>query len=155
VVRRIERAAAARYAELGMLEIARGPGMSRALVTMFLQRGGLFLMLCEERPVGFVATCVLDGAGHVAEVDVVPRHAGRRLGARLIEHAAQWSRERGCSSLTLTTYRDVPWNAPYYARLGFRECTLAELGREHAQVWEGQRAMGLEMARRVLMSRAL
>ena len=68
---------------------------------------------------------------------------------------ADWARAQGCQLLTLTTYRDVPWNAPYYTRLGFRECALDQLGREHREVWEGQRAMGLCMERRLLMARAL
>jgi GNAT superfamily N-acetyltransferase len=155
VVRRIERTAAQRFAALGLHEITHGTGLSDELVQMFLRRGGLFLMLHGVRPVGFVATCVLDGAGHVAEVDVVPKHAGQRLGSRLIDAAAEWSVARGCRLLTLTTYRDVPWNAPYYARLGFRECALESLGAEHRNVWEGQRAMGLSMERRLLMARAL
>ncbi len=154
MVRRIERSAATRFADVNMPEIANGAGLSRDIVSMFLRRGGLFLMLHGTRPVGFVAACLLDGAGHIAELDVVPTHAGRKLGSRLIDRVADWSAERGCRLLTLTTYRDVPWNAPYYARLGFRECTLNELGREHREVWEGQRAMGLCMARRLFMSRA-
>jgi GNAT superfamily N-acetyltransferase len=155
VVRRIEHAAAARFAGVGMPEIARGNGMSSELVQIFVRRGGLFLMLCGKRPVGFVAACTLDGAGHVAELDVVPKHAGKKLGSRLIDTAADWARAKGCELLTLTTYRDIPWNAPYYARLGFRECALEGLGREHHEVWEGQRAMGLCMERRLLMARKL
>lgn len=138
-----------------MSEIASGAGLSRELVSMFLRKGGLFLMLHGARPVGFVACCVLDGEGHVAELDVVPTHAGHKLGSRLIDRVAEWSQARGSRLLTLTTYRDVPWNAPYYARLGFRERALSELGREHREVWEGQRAMGLSMERRLLMAKAL
>jgi GNAT superfamily N-acetyltransferase len=155
VVRRIERSAAERFASVGMPEIARGSGLTTELVHMFVRRGGLFLMLHGARPVGFVAACTLDGAGHVAELDVVPKHAGKKLGSRLIDAAADWARAKGCQLLTLTTYRDVPWNAPYYARLGFRECALSQFGEEHLKVWEGQRAMGLCMERRLLMARPL
>lgn len=154
-MQRIERAAAARFASVGMPEIARGSGLTPELVRRFVRRGGLFLMLHGARPVGFVAACTLDGAGHVAELDVVPKHAGKKLGSRLIDAAAEWSRAKGCRLLTLTTYRDVPWNAPYYARLGFRECELAQLGEEHREVWESQRAMGLRMERRLVMAREL
>jgi GNAT superfamily N-acetyltransferase len=154
-VRRIERAAAARFASVGMLEIAGGSGMTPELVNMFLRRGAIFLLLHGARPVGFVAACTLDGAGHVAELDVVPKHAGKRLGSNLIDVAADWARTRGCRRLTLTTYRDVPWNAPYYARLGFREVALDALGAEHRNVWEGQREMGLSMERRLVMAKEL
>lgn len=33
-----------------------------------------------------------------------------------------------CRALTLTTFCDVPWNAPFYARLGFQRLTWQEAG---------------------------
>jgi hypothetical protein len=31
-----------------------------------------------------------------------------------------WAQRHGLAALTLTTFTDVPWNMPYYERLGFR-----------------------------------
>ena len=53
-------------------------------------------------------------------MSVHPRHARRGIGSGLIERAASWARGRGLRALTLTTYVEVPWNGPYYERLGFR-----------------------------------
>ncbi len=41
-----------------------------------------------------------------------------------MERLEEWATEHGLPAITLTTYSDVPWNGPYYRRLGFR--TLAE-----------------------------
>ena len=60
---------------------------------------------------------VLDGLGH----DVHPDHGRRGLGARLLRAVLDLARARGCGVVTLTTYRDLPWNAPFYARHGFAE----------------------------------
>ena len=32
-----------------------------------------------------------------------------------------WARARGYDDITLATYRDVPWNGPFYASEGFVE----------------------------------
>ena len=48
---------------------------------------------------------------------------GKGIGRRLIACVADQARKRGLASLTLTTFRDVPWNAPFYARLGFEMIT--------------------------------
>lgn len=53
------------------------------------------------------------------ELDVHPDHAGNRLGARLLDAAGRWAARHGARWLALTTFAEVPWNAPYYARLGF------------------------------------
>jgi hypothetical protein len=39
----------------------------------------------------------------------------------LIEEAARWAAAHGLGRMTLTTIEEVPWNAPYYRRLGFQE----------------------------------
>jgi GNAT superfamily N-acetyltransferase len=68
---------------------------------------------------------VADELGRLVEIEA---DAGRGIGAALIEHLAGVARADGRPALTLTTFRDVPWNAPYYARLGFAELPTAEWG---------------------------
>ena len=70
----------------------------------------------DDRPVAYLTSSEVDGCAHIDQVTVHPSHARRGIGAALIDHLATVSGR----PLTLTTFRDVPWNAPYYARLGFR-----------------------------------
>lgn len=51
---------------------------------------------------------------------------GRGIGRALLTTAANWARATGLQSLSLTTFRNVPWNAPFYASFGFREWDPAE-----------------------------
>lgn len=74
-----------------------------------------------DRPVGYLVLDLLDGAGHVEQVTVHPDARGQRLGAALLDAAQEWSAQHASGALTLTTFADVPWNAPYYRRLGFAE----------------------------------
>lgn len=73
------------------------------------------------RPVGFLGAERIDGGLHVHEVDVARACQGRGLGRRLLAHVIAWARAEGLTFLSLTTFRSVPWNGPFYASMGFRE----------------------------------
>ncbi|GAB2870438.1 hypothetical protein GCM10027026_21060 [Myroides odoratimimus subsp. xuanwuensis] len=68
---------------------------------------------------GYVVAEVLDANAHVAQVSVAPDFAGRALGRAMLEHVEAWGRDAGHRATTLTTFRAVPWNGPYYLRLGY------------------------------------
>lgn len=70
---------------------------------------------------GFVAVFPLDEEAFVAQLSVRRANQGRGLGRRLMLSAEQWARDQEFAGLTLTTFRDVAWNAPFYASLGFSE----------------------------------
>jgi GNAT superfamily N-acetyltransferase len=82
----------------------------------------------DDHPVGFAIVHRLDTSIHIHELDVHPNHARQGLGRRLIESVAEWARAHGFTALTLTTFEDIPWNSPYYARLGFRTLAEKEIG---------------------------
>jgi GNAT superfamily N-acetyltransferase len=65
--------------------------------------------------VAFLAAGLVDGNAHVDEVSVHPARARQGLGRSMIEKLGVWARDRGLWALTLTTFEDVPWNAPYGA----------------------------------------
>jgi len=54
-------------------------------------------------------------------------------------------------AVTLTTFEDVPWNAPLYRHLGFRELRDDELGPGLRAIRDRETAHGLDPARRVSM----
>lgn len=51
------------------------------------------------------------------QVSVHPDHAGSGVGRRLLEATAAHARSLGYNSITGTTFKDVPFNAPFYTRL--------------------------------------
>lgn len=69
--------------------------------------------------VGFAMIEPLDGEAHLIEIDVDPDYQRQGLARRLIDAACAWARSQSLPAMTLTTHRDIPWNAPFYARLGF------------------------------------
>jgi GNAT superfamily N-acetyltransferase len=71
-------------------------------------------------PQGFASVHVVDGVAHLWQLSVLPSASRQGRGSALITAVCDWAASRGFDAVTLTTFRDVPWNAPFYARLGFR-----------------------------------
>jgi GNAT superfamily N-acetyltransferase len=152
----IERDAGALFATVGMPEIAHDDPGSPAELEPFRAAGHAWVAVdADDRPIAYLVSAVVDDRAHVEQVSVAPAHAHRGLGAALIDHLASVAAAEGRAALTLTTFRDVPWNAPYYERLGFRVVAPADQGPELAALVaeEAERIPG--HAPRVAMRRAL
>lgn len=109
----------------------------------------------DDLPVGYLLVDLLDGAAHIEQVSVHPDHARQGIGRRLIERAAAWARSHGFRALTLTTYVEVPWNGPYYERLGFRYLDAAEETAGLRAIRAHEREIGLDIWARTSMARRL
>jgi 4-diphosphocytidyl-2-C-methyl-D-erythritol kinase len=109
----------------------------------------------DDTPVGFVwlDDDVGEGAVGIAEIDVLPAHGRRGIGAALLEHACAWARAAGYARVDLGTLADVPWNAPFYAKHGFAMVDKADPAFAHARARD--RENGFPDALRVFMSRTL
>lgn len=106
-------------------------------------------------PVGMVIASIREGAVYVEELDVLPAHARRGLGTRLLTTVVEWARARGQSALTLSTFRDVPWNGPFYRKNGFRDLEPAEWTPGMRMIREEEIRHGLRVEARTFMRRDL
>lgn len=151
-LREIERAAGQLFAEIGMEEIAKDEPPSLDELRKYRDRGHAWVLAdADDAPIGFALVDIVDGCAHIEQVSVHPRHHRQGYGRRLIDHIATWARDRAMPAVTLTTFVDVPWNAPYYERRGFRTLTDAELTPELAAVRAHEAANGLDPRTRVCM----
>jgi GNAT superfamily N-acetyltransferase len=117
-----------------------------------LQDGRLWVALTGETPVGFAHVELLSsGLPHLEEVGVHPSHGRQGVGTRLVTAVCDWADRQRHEQLTLTTFRDAPFNMPFYAKLGFTELPAAERGQELSELVEGEARRGLDPARRVVM----
>ena len=80
---------------------------------------------------------------HIDELDVQEDQQGKSLGKRLLSHVRDWARTNGLALLSLTTFRSIPWNGPYYARFGFREWDPAEAPEDVQRALRKEAANGL------------
>ena len=117
------------------------------------QRQGL-LWVAEDASgtlVGFALAEWIDGVLHLEEIDVLPEHGRQGLGTRLVHTVCDWARRRGVAAVTLCTFREVPWNAPFYQRLGFRVLREEELSPGLAERVREEERAGLPRALRIAM----
>jgi GNAT superfamily N-acetyltransferase len=129
----IEREAGALFKTIGMPEIAYDDPGTVPQLEPFRAGGRAWVAVdADDRPIAYLISAVVDDCAHIEQVSVAPVHARRRLGAALIDHLAAVAAAEARPALTLTTFRDVPWNAPYYERLGFRVMVPADQGPELA-----------------------
>jgi len=94
-------------------------------------------------PVGYILVQAVDGLALLAQVDVHPDHGRQGLGTALIRHAMQAMHERGFAECYLTTFSDIAWNAPFYAKLGFGVVGEAVMPQAIAEILREEQERGL------------
>jgi GNAT superfamily N-acetyltransferase len=107
------------------------------------------------RLIGFATCEAFEHELHLWELAVRLEAQGKGAGRALIAAAEEEARTRGLPAVTLTTFRDIPWNAPFYARCGFVELSDENLGPFLTLVREKEVEIGLDVANRCAMRLAL
>jgi GNAT superfamily N-acetyltransferase len=106
-------------------------------------------------PCGFALGAIADGHLHLLEIGVARAHQGQGLGTALLRRVIDHARWRFDPVLTLTTDRDLPWNAPFYRRHGFVILKPDGLAPDLAAFLATDIANGLGAERRVAMAKVL
>lgn len=145
----------ARYVEVSMEAVATADQPSIGDLRSALEEGLLLVAECDLQVVGFMTCRVVDNTMYVAAVNVRPRFAHRAIGANLLVAAEQLARDRDLERMSLTTFADVPWNGPYYSRLGWTVLPDAQMPEGLAVIRARQRDAGFEQWPRQTMVKKL
>ncbi|MGW6918599.1 GNAT family N-acetyltransferase [Kitasatospora sp. NPDC054939] len=152
----IERAAGLCFRDVGMPEIADDEPLPLDELARYQGAGLAWVAVGEAGvPVAYLIADHVDGNLHVEQVSVHPDSARRGIGRSLLEHLAERAATGGVPALTLTTFADVPWNAPYYARCGFQPLDDDLLGPDLQDIRAREAAHGLDRWPRLCMRRAV
>jgi GNAT superfamily N-acetyltransferase len=108
-----------------------------------------------DTAVGMVIASVREGAVYVEEMDVLAEHGCRGLGAGLLDAVCTWAQAQEHPAVTLSTFRDVPWNGPFYRKHGFADLTPAAWTPGMHVIREQEARHGLRTEARVFMRRNL
>lgn len=108
-----------------------------------------------DQPIAYILVKDVDGYAHIEQVTVHPTHARKGVGRALIEEVARWAVAGGLEGITLATFREVPWNAPYYERLGFAQVPAALWHDGLRQIMQLESDHGLSAWPRVAMKKML
>jgi GNAT superfamily N-acetyltransferase len=151
-LREIERRAGERFRDLGLGNIAEDEPASVETLSEYADAGRSWVAADGDgRPVGYVLVDDVDGNAHIEQVSVLPDQQDRGVGRALLDRVRAWAREGGRTAMTLTTFTDVPWNAPLYRHLGFRDLAEDEIGPELRALRDLEAAHGLDPTERVCM----
>jgi GNAT superfamily N-acetyltransferase len=105
----------------------------------------------DDALLGFALGGWLGTEPYLHEIDVEPAHGRRGIGRALVRRVAVWAQESSGRSLLLSTFSDVPWNAPFYARLGFELVPLEEYSPTMLARRQTDALVGLRVSSRVMM----
>lgn len=107
--------------------------------------------LPSGEPIGFAQVYIVDGLAHLDEIDVLPNYGRQGIGSKLVQTVIEWAQSEGIPAITLTTFRNIPWNEPFYRKLGFRVLDWEELTAGLIKLVEEEESYGLNRALRVVM----
>ena len=155
VMQDIEIAGCQIFADIGMQDVADDGAHETELLAGYIADGRAWVAEADGRVCGYALADVYDGTAHLEQVTIYPDCAGQGIGSELVDAVADWGRARGSDALTLLTFVDVPWNGPYYRRLGFVVVPDEELDPELAALRRHEAELGLDVSIRCAMRRPI
>lgn len=150
-LRDIEVDAGQMFRQIGMGGIADDEPPDPSVLAEHIRGQTAWVCELDSVVVGYAIASVVDGEGHLDQVSVRRAAAGRGIGRLLLDEVCRWATRQGYEALTLTTFRDVPWNGPYYERLGFRELPAGHWGVQLRAIRHSEQLAGIDVAPRIAM----
>ena len=113
------------------------PSRSEQEYARLIRRGHCLSAIAGDEIIGFAAAAPKGRELHLHELSVTRSWQRRRVGATLLEALAIDARNSGFRAITLTTFRDLAWNAPFYAAHGFVEVANGDGENDSGPVEDG------------------
>lgn len=107
----------------------------------------------HDQVLGYAWIELVDDHAHLEQLSVLPDRGGQGIGTALIDAVVGWAHARGDAEVTLTTFRDVDFNAPLYAKRGFVELPEHEWTPGIQALVATETTHGLDPTTRVVMRR--
>ena len=116
-------------------------------------RGLLWVSESDHQLMGFALANIMDTSMYLRQLVVIPLYGRRGIGRALVKRVENEAVVRGCKSVSLTTFADISWNAPYYASLGYRMIENSEMTTWLKRILDSEKDLGL--MNRVAMMKAM
>lgn len=104
---------------------------------------------------GFICGVGSGSELHINELSVGTEWQDRGIGKRLVNDFINVARQSEFLGVTLTTFRDVPWNEPFYQKLGFQTLVEEALGERLSRILKEEELQGFVKAQRCGMRLSL
>ena len=149
----VEIVASTRFTDSSYPELA-GHGPPAGYLERQLTIGAGWVAETGDRLLGFAVGRVEEGTiFYLAEIDVAPNAGRQGIGAALVEAVCTYAGQIGCTAVMLSTFVDVPWNRPWYERLGFVPVPESDLSERFQAIRRREAENGLDITRRTMMRR--
>lgn len=152
----IERAAALLFLATPYAFLAQSDPLPRAVVQQHIQAQQVWVAVDPQGiVVGFAIATEVDATFYLRELDVEPTHGQQGLGTALIETVCLAAQQQGYGAVTLSTFRHLAWNAPFYAKRGFQIWAAPDLTLGFRQIRQAEAEAGFLLSDRVIMRRMI
>jgi GNAT superfamily N-acetyltransferase len=151
----IERSAGELFREQGLDDVADGSTVAPEFVVSFARFGAVLVAEADGTLAGFALVASYDRHAHLYEVSVSKDFQGEGIGRKLVGAVNEWARSKGFKAVTLSTFSDVPWNAPFYETIGFRQLAAHEWTPAFHVLRAHEEDAGLDIDRRCFMMKDL
>jgi predicted N-acetyltransferase YhbS len=150
-IRRIGVEADQRFVDIGLPALADGTTIPEEAARSAIAEGRLLVAEVEGEVAGWVYLGRIEGELCIGQISVALSQGKKGLGSMLLQAVIDAARAKNEPSIVLSTQREVPWNAPWYARHGFVEIPREAWTPALAAVTESQTKAGLDWSSRVHM----
>lgn len=136
--------------------MAEEPPLPLDFLTQHLYQSQIWVAVDEQDgPIGFAIAQDLDGKAYLLELDVHPAYGRQGIGRDLVETVCAWAQQQHYSTVVLSTFRSVAWNAPFYATLGFQVLDESQWTAGLYRIRQAEAKAGLAVGDRLFMYRDL
>lgn len=145
------------FANHGYPQIAAEPLCGRDEFMRAFADSQLTVAVCAVTtlPVGYVATETYAGHAYIRQMSVDPDHGRKGIGSSLLRHAVEQARNNRFLAIWLSTFRNVPFNMPFYAKQGFEEVALENANSVLIELFNKEVPADVDPSNRVLMRLSL
>jgi predicted N-acetyltransferase YhbS len=148
----IEQSAAIRFLDTPYAFLAGAKPLPIEFVRQRFQAGQIWVAVDQQDTVvGHAITREVDDTLYLQEIDIEPQHGQKGLGSALVNTVRSWAKISGYSVMSLSTFRYIPWNAPFYSKLGFDILDESDLTAGFQEIRKQESASGLPISERVIM----
>ncbi|MBP6122658.1 MULTISPECIES: GNAT family N-acetyltransferase [Providencia] len=105
----------------------------------------------SDEPIGFINVEKQANSLHICELSVCQQWQGQGIGKQLVNHIIDLALAQKIPAISLTTFCDIPWNAPYYQRLGFHIIKHENLTNELKSILQHEMDAGFQVDERCAM----
>jgi ribosomal protein S18 acetylase RimI-like enzyme len=148
----IEQSAAVRFLDTPYAFLVEAKPLPLEFVQQRYQVGQVWVVVApQDTVVGYAVTREVDDTLYLQEIDIDPKHGQQGLGYALVDTVRSWAKLSGYSVMSLSTFRDIPWNAPFYSKLGFDILDESDLTAGFQQIRKQESTSGLPISERVIM----